>query len=123
LPERKAEGAERALLLGTALLVLPILLVLNLKHDLAKTKVQVAVGLDEQDRCDEAMPRFEEAIQQYPQDWYAWAGRGECFFKLNDLVKAEQSLHRAADLSHETRVIEQWQGLRARMGLAPAPAN
>jgi hypothetical protein len=204
LPARKAEGAERALLLGTALLVLPILLVLNLnglkpddllhgrytylplaglmlllatgwhlagkarvvllvasgavvvafgvltvrqesgwsddmtvftvahqyaphnepvKHELAKTKVQVALGLDEQDRCDEAMPMFEEAIQQYPQDWYAWAGRGECFFKLNDLVKAEQSLHRAADLSHETRVIEQWQGLRARMGLAPAPAN
>jgi hypothetical protein len=204
LPEREAVGVERALLLGTALLGFPILLVLNLnglnpgdflhgrytylplaglmlllvtgwrlagkarvvllvasgavavafgvltvqqesawsddmtvftvahryaphnepvKHELAKANVQIALGLDEQDRCDEAMPMFEEAIRQYPQDWYAWAGQGECFFKLNDLLKAEQSLHRAADLSHETRVIGQWQELRARMGLAPAPAN
>ena len=85
--------------------------------------MQVALGLDEQDRCAEAMPMFEQAIQQYPQDSFAWAGRGECFFKLNDLVEAEQSLHRAADLSHEPRVIEQWQALRARMGLPSAPAN
>jgi len=201
LPEREATGVERALLLGTSLLVLPILLVLNLnalnpgdflhgrytylplaglmlllatgwhlankgrivllsavvlvaiafgvltvkqesawKDDLtvftvahqdaphnapvaqhlADTHVQAALALDEEDRCDEAMPIFEQVIQQYPQDWFAWAGRGECLFKLNDLPGAEQSLRRASELSHEPRVTEQWQQLRAKMGLPAA---
>jgi hypothetical protein len=204
LPEREAAGVERALLLGTLLLVLPILLVLNLnalnpgdflhgrytylpltglmlllatawhlankarivllfaaglvavgfsvstvrqesawKDDLtvftvahqdaphnapvaqhlADTHVQVALALDEEDRCDEAIPIFEQVIQQYPQDWFAWAGRGECLFKLNDLRGAEQSLHRASELSHEPRVTEQWQQLRAKMGLPSAPTD
>jgi hypothetical protein len=202
LPERAAAGVERALLLGTLILVLPILLVLNLnalnpsdflhgrytylplaglmlllatgwhlankgrmvllfaavlvavafsvltvkqesawKDDLtvftvahqdaphnapvaqhlADTHVQAALALDEEDRCDEAMPMFEEVIQQYPQDWFAWAGRGECLFKLNDLPGAERSLHRASELSHEPRVTEQWQQLRVKMGLPSAP--
>ena len=202
LPEREAAGVERALLLGTLLLVLPILLVLNLNalnpgdfvhgrytylplaglmllvgtawhlankgrivllfaaglvavvfsvltvkqesawkddltvftvahqdaphnapvaQNLANTRVQSALALDEEDRCDEAMPIFEEVIRQYPQDWFAWAGRGECLFKLNDLPGAEQSLRRAAELSHEPRVTEQWQQLRDRMGLPAAP--
>ena len=51
----------------------------------------------------------------------AWAGIGECLVKLNNLPRAEESLRHAADLSHEPRVIEQWQHLRAMMGLAPAP--
>ena len=63
---------------------------------------------------------FEEAIRQYPQDWFAWAGLGECSFKLDDLPKAEQSLRRAFELSHEPRVREEWQAVRAKMGLAPA---
>jgi tetratricopeptide (TPR) repeat protein len=83
-------------------------------------QVQVALGLDESDRCNEAMPIFEQAIQQYPQDWFAWAGRGECFFKLNNLPAAEESLHRASELAHEPRVTEAWQQLRARMGLNSA---
>jgi tetratricopeptide (TPR) repeat protein len=90
-------------------------------QNLANTRVQSALALDEEDRCDEAMPIFEEVIRQYPQDWFAWAGRGECLFKLNDLPGAEQSLRRAAELSHEPRVTEQWQQLRDRMGLPAAP--
>jgi hypothetical protein len=202
LPDREAAGVHRALLLGTLLLLLPILLVLNLnalnpgdflhgrytylpsaglmlllatawhlaskgrlvllaaagllavafsvltakqesawKDDLtvftvahqeaphnapvaqhlADTHVQAALALDEEDRCDEAMPIFEQVIQQYPQDWFAWAGRGECLFKLNDLPGAEQSLRRASELSHEPRVTEQWQQLRAKMGLPSEP--
>ncbi len=202
LPDREATGVERALLLGTLLLVLPILLTLNLNalnpgdflhgrytylslcglmlllatgwhlarkgriaflsaaalvavvfgvltvkqegtwrddmtvftvahqnapnnvpvaRNLTRAKVQIALGLDEEDRCDQAMPIFEQAIQQFPQDWYAWAGMGECLVKLNNLPRAEQSLRRASELSHEPRMIEQWQQVRAMMGLAPAP--
>jgi protein O-mannosyl-transferase len=90
-------------------------------RNLARAHVQVAFGLDEGGRCDQAVPIFEEAIQQYPQDWFAWAGLGECSFKLDDLPKAEQSLRRAFELSHEPRVREEWQAVRAKMGLAPAP--
>jgi protein O-mannosyl-transferase len=90
-------------------------------RNLARTHVQVALSLDEAGRCDEAAPIFEQAIQQYPQDWFAWAGLGECLFKLNDLPKAERSLRRASELSHEPRVTEEWQQVRARMGLSSAP--
>jgi protein O-mannosyl-transferase len=90
-------------------------------QNLANTHVQAALALDEADRCDEAMPIFEQVIQQYPQDWFAWAGRGECLFKLDDLPGAEQSLRRASELSHEPHVTEQWQQLRERMGLPAAP--
>jgi hypothetical protein len=201
LPDREATGVQRALLLGTSILVLPILLTLNLnalnpgdylhgrytylsssglmllvatgwhlakkgraallsaaglvavafsvltvkqestwKDDLtvftvahqnaphndpvalslARANVQVGIGLDEAGRCDEAMPIFEQVIQQYPQDWFAWAGRGDCLIKLNDLPKAEQSLRRASELARAPRVTEQWQQVRAMMGLAPA---
>ena len=67
-------------------------------QNLARTHVQIALSLDEEGRCDEAVPMFEEAIQQYPQDWFAWAGLGECRVKLNDLAGAEQSLRRASEL-------------------------
>lgn len=202
LPDRESTGVERALLLGTLLLVLPLLLTLNLNalnpgdflhgrytylplcglmlllatgwhlarkggiafltvaalvalvfgvlivkqegawsddmtvftiahqnaphnvpvaRNLTRANVQIAIALDEQGRCDQAMPIFEQAIQEFPQDWYAWAGIGECLVKLNNLPRAEESLRHAADLSREPRVIEQWQHLRAMMGLAPAP--
>jgi len=43
---------------------------------------------------------------------------------MNDMVKAEDSFHRAADLSHDPTVIQQWQALRAQMGLSTSvPAN
>ena len=204
LPDREARGVKQALLLGTLILVLPILLVLNLNalnpgdflhgrytylplsglmlliaagwrlaqkgrivlllaagfvtmafavltvkqesawnddltlftvahqiaphnepvaQNLANAHVQVAIGLEEADQCDEAMPIFDQVIQQYQQDWFAWAGRGECLFKLNDLPGAEQSLRRASELSHEPRVTEEWQQVRERMGLPSAPSN
>jgi hypothetical protein len=201
LPDREATGVKRALLLGTLLLVLPILPTLNLNalnpgdflhgrytylslcglmlllatgwhlarrgriavlsaagfvavvfavltvkqegawrddltvftiahqnaphnvpvaRNLTRANVQMALELEDEDRCDQAMPIFEQAIQQFPEDWYAWAGSGECLVKRNNLARAEQSLQRAAELSHEPRVIEQWQRVRAMMGLAPA---
>ncbi len=86
-------------------------------QSLSRAHVQVALGLDE------AVPIFQQAIQQYPQDWFAWAGLGECYFKLNDLDKAEQAMHRAADLSGETRVKEEWQGIREKMGFSPHVLN
>jgi tetratricopeptide (TPR) repeat protein len=90
-------------------------------RNLVRARVQLALGLDEGGGCDQALPVFEDAIQQYPQDWFAWAGLGECSFKLNDLRKAEQSLRRAFELSHEPRVREEWQAVREKMGLASAP--
>jgi tetratricopeptide (TPR) repeat protein len=89
-------------------------------QNLARTHVQIALSLDEAGRCDQAVPMFEDAIEQYPQDWFAWAGLGECRLKLNDLPGAEQSLHRASELSHEPRVREQWRAVRAKMGLPSA---
>ena len=202
LPEREAIGVERALLLGSLLLVLPILPALNLNalnpgdflhgrytylplaglmlllatgwhlakkgqavllsaatvvavsfavltvkqegmwkddltlftvahesapndgpvaQSLSRAHVQVALGLDEAGRCGEAMRIFQQAIQQYPEDWYAWAGMGECLVKLNDLPGAEQSLRRATELSKEPRVKEEWQEVRARLGLSSLP--
>jgi hypothetical protein len=93
-------------------------------RNLADTHVQAALQLDEEGRCSEAMPLFEKVTNDYPQDWYAWAGLGDCYVQLKDLVKAEESLHRAADISRDSRVIERWQELRAHMGLSSAvPAN
>ena len=86
-------------------------------QNLVRAHVQVALGLDEADRCDEAVPIFQKAIQEYPQDWFAWAGLGECFAKLNDLPNAERSLHRASDLSREPRVRQEWEQVREQMGL------
>jgi len=204
LPERESTGIERALFIGTLLLVLPILPALNLnalnpgdflhgrytylpliglmlllatgwhlakqgravllvaaamvavgfsvltakqesmwKDDLtlftvahedapnngpvaqsfSRAQVQMALGLDEEGRCDEAMRIFQQAIQKYPEDWYAWAGMGECLVKLNDLPGAEQSLRRATELSHEPRVKQEWQEVRARMGLSSLPPD
>jgi len=89
---------------------------------LARAHVQVALDMSEKGRCDEALPVFDDVIHDYPQDWYAWAGRGECLIQLNDLSKAEESLHRAADLSHAPQVTQEWQEVRAKLvGSTPAP--
>jgi hypothetical protein len=89
-------------------------------QNLANVHLQAALQLDEQGRCPEALPVFEHVTQEYPQDWYAWAGLGDCYVQLSNLPKAEESLHRAASLSHNAHVIQQWQELRAQMGLPPS---
>ncbi|MGA2743835.1 MAG: tetratricopeptide repeat protein [Candidatus Sulfotelmatobacter sp.] len=89
-------------------------------QNLANVHLQAALQLDEQGRCPEALPVFEQVTQEYPQDWYAWAGLGDCYVQLRNLPKAEESLHRAAGLSHNSQVIQQWQELRAQMGLPPS---
>jgi tetratricopeptide (TPR) repeat protein len=90
--------------------------------NLTRAHVQVALRLDEDDRCEEAMPIFDQATQKYPQDWYAWAGRGECLVKLNDLPRAEESLRRAFELSHDSHIAEQMQQVREMRGLPPMPS-
>ena len=85
--------------------------------DLTRAHVQVALSMDEEGRCDEAIPIFNQAIRDYPQDWFAWAGLGECLFKLNDLPGSEKSLRRAAELSHEPQVRQEWQMVRQKMGV------
>jgi hypothetical protein len=90
---------------------------------LVRAHVQSALALIDTGRCDQAVPIFEQAIQQYPQDWFAWGGLGECRFNLADLPGAEQALRRAYELSHEPRVKEEWEQVRARMGLSSAPLS
>jgi protein O-mannosyl-transferase len=92
-------------------------------QSLVRARVQVALALVDEGRCEEAVPIFNEAIRRYPQDWYAWAGLGDCQFQLNDLPQAEQSLRRASELAHQPRVTEQWQQLRQHMGLPPGSIN
>jgi protein O-mannosyl-transferase len=86
-------------------------------QNLANARVQAALKLDDEGRCSEAMPVFEQVTREYPQDWFAWAGMADCLVQLNDLVRAEDALHHAADLSREPRVAQQWRQLRERMGL------
>jgi hypothetical protein len=61
--------------------------------------------------------------REYPEDWYGWAGPGDCLVQLNKYPQAEESFHKAADLSHDQHVIEQWQLLRERMGLPASVPN
>jgi tetratricopeptide (TPR) repeat protein len=88
--------------------------------NLARAHVQTALQLGESGRCDEAVLTFNQVIREFPQDWYAWAGLGECLIQLKDLPKAEQSLRRAAELSHEPRVTQEWQELRSQMAGQPS---
>lgn len=85
-------------------------------RNLANARVQVALQLGEEGRCSEAIPVLEQVTRDYPDEWYAWAGLGECFVQLNNLPKAEESLRRAAGLSKEPRVVQQWQAVRSRLG-------
>ena len=93
-------------------------------RNLADTRVRAALLIADEGQCSEAMPVFDEVNREFPDDWYTWAGRGICFVRMNDMVKAEDSFHHAADLSHDPTVIQQWQALRAQMGLSTSvPAN
>lgn len=97
---------------------------LPVARNLTDTHVRAALLIADEGRCSEAAPVFEDAIRNYPDDWYAWAGRGICLVQSNDLVKGEEAFHRAADLSHDPGVVQQWQALRTHMGLpGSAPSN
>jgi tetratricopeptide (TPR) repeat protein len=87
-------------------------------RNLADTHVRAALLLQEQGRCNEAIPVFREVARNDPQDWYALAGLGYCLVEMNDLVGAEDSLHRAVEISHDPNITQQWQELRAHIGLA-----
>ena len=93
------------------------------EKSLVRAHVQIAAELADKDRCDEAVPAFTDAIEKYPEDWYAWAGLGECQFKGNDLPGAEKSLRRASELSHEPRIAQAWQLVRKKMGLSAGSPN
>jgi tetratricopeptide (TPR) repeat protein len=84
---------------------------------LADKQVHIALQLAADGRYSEALPILEQVTEEYPKNWYGWAVLADCYYHLNNLTEAEKSLHRAAELSHETQVIQQWQGLRAQMGL------
>jgi len=88
-------------------------------RNLADARVRDALSLEEDGRCAEAMPVFEQVSREYPEDWYPLAGLGYCYAQSNDYVKAEDFLHRAANLSHDTGIVQQWQELRNQMGLPP----
>jgi hypothetical protein len=83
--------------------------------NLARAHVQVALQLVDEGRCEEAVPVFEQATKQFPDDWVGWAALGNCYGQLNDLPQAEQYLRRAAELAHDPRVTEQWQQVRATL--------
>lgn len=86
-------------------------------QNLANAHVRTALQLADEGRCADAVPVFEQVTRDYPQDWYAWAALGDCQVQLDKLSRAEESFHRAADLSHDSHVIEHWQQLREHMGL------
>jgi tetratricopeptide (TPR) repeat protein len=88
-------------------------------RNLADARVRDALLLEEDGHCPEAIPVFEEISREYPDDWYPLAGLGYCYAQSNDFVRAEDFLHRAADRSHDSGIIRQWQELRAQMGLPP----
>jgi len=87
-------------------------------RNLADTRVMAGLELHEQGRCAEALPIFEQVTREFPGDWYAWAGLGDCYVEQNDLIKGEDSLHRAVDISHDPALTEHWQELRRHMGLS-----
>jgi len=95
---------------------------LPVARNLTNTRVRAALLIADEGQCGEAMQVFNDAISQYPDDWYAWVGRGICYVHANDLVQGEAALHRAADLSHEPAITQQWQALRAQMGLPTTPS-
>jgi protein O-mannosyl-transferase len=86
-------------------------------RNLADARVRDALLLEEEGRCNEATPVFLQVSREYPDDWYPLAGLGYCYAQSNDFVRAEDFLHRAADLSHDSGIIQQWHELRAQMGL------
>lgn len=86
-------------------------------RNLADMNAVTALHLSAQGRCREAMPILDQVTRDFPGEWYGWAAMGECYVQLNDVAKAEDAMHRAADLSHDPRVIQHWQEFRTQVGL------
>jgi Tetratricopeptide repeat len=84
-------------------------------RNLVRTHVQEALEWDVAGRCKQALPVFKDAIQRYPDDWYGWAGLGDCLDQLNDLPRAEQALHRAADLAQQPQVTQRWEEVQHKL--------
>ena len=83
--------------------------------NLARARVQETLKLAEWGQCDDAIPVFQQVTREFPNDWFAWAALGDCQAQLNDFQAAEQSLHRAADLSRKPQVIQEWEQVRTRV--------
>jgi hypothetical protein len=93
-------------------------------RNLAHAHLQAALQSLDEEGCAKVLPVFEQVAREYPEDWYAWGALADCFVQMNDLAQAEAAMHRAADLSHDSRTIQQWQELRQHMGLpAENPAR
>jgi hypothetical protein len=84
-------------------------------RNLVRAHVEEALRWDVAGHCHPAVPVFEDAIRQFPNDWYGWAGLGDCLDQLNDLPRAEQALRRAADLAHQAQVTDRWREVRRKL--------
>lgn len=84
---------------------------------LADERVHTALQLNAEGKYSEALPLLEQITAEHSQDWYAWAALADCYYHLNNLPEAEQSLRRAAELSHKPEVIQQLRELREEMGM------
>jgi tetratricopeptide (TPR) repeat protein len=91
--------------------------------NMARAQVQEALKLVDTGQCNAAIPVFQQVTRQFPDDWFAWAALGDCFVQSNDLPKAEQSLDRAADLSHNPKVIQELGEVHARIAVAMQDAH
>ncbi len=87
-------------------------------QNLVNTRVKAALDLDFAGRCDEAIPVFQDVLASYPDNWFAWAALGDCQAQMNDLAAADRSLRRAADISRDPHVEQQWQEVHARLNEA-----
>jgi protein O-mannosyl-transferase len=92
-------------------------------RNLVRAHVQEALGWDVSGRCKEALPVFENAIQRYPEDWYGWAGLGDCFYQLDDLPRAEKALRRAADLARQPQVTQRWEEVQKKLANRSGKGN
>jgi protein O-mannosyl-transferase len=90
-------------------------------RNLADARIRQALLIDPEGRCEESMPLFEQVTREFPDDWFAWAAMGNCWVQRNDLSHAEEAFHHAVDLSHDPSTTQEWQQLRAQLGLPLLP--
>jgi protein O-mannosyl-transferase len=86
-------------------------------RNLADARIRQALLTDPEGKCEQTMPLSEQVTRDFPDDWFAWAAMGNCWVQRNDLSHAEEAFHRAVDLSHDPSTTQEWQQLRAQLGL------